>query len=106
MGAGGAPMCQNLLPYSYISYYIMWDLNTWDQLRLCVLNLALALGAGESYERILIGESGMIQYMEHGLEGNKTGFRNTKSGGCYRNTERKSGEPELRQLLGQQRRDN
>lgn len=106
MGAGGAPMCQNLLPYSYISYYIMWDLNTWDQLRLCVLNLALALGAGESYERILIGESGMIQYMEHGLEGNKTGFRNTKSGGCYRNTDRKSGEPELRQLLGQQRRDN
>lgn len=106
MGAGGAPMCQNLLPYSYISYYIMWDLNTWDQLRLCVLNLDLALGAGESYERILIGESGMIQYMEHGLEGNKTGFRNTKSGGCYRNTDRKSGEPELRQLLGQKRRDN
>ena len=55
MGAGGAPMCQNLLPYSYISYYIMWDLNTWDQLRLSVLNLDLALGAGESYERILIG---------------------------------------------------
>ena len=106
MGARGAPMCQNLLPYSYISYYIMWDLNTWDQLRLCVLNLDLALGAGESYERILTGESGMIQYMEHGLEGNKTGFRNTKSGGCYRNTDRKSGEPELRQLLGQKRRDN
>lgn len=105
-GSWGTPMCQNLLPYSYISCYIMWDLNTWDQLRLCVLNLDLVLGAGGSYGRILIGESGMIQFMEHGLEGNKTGFRKTKSGDCYRNTERKSGEPELRPLLGQKRREN
>ena len=71
------PVCHNLLLSSlhFSLCYLGFKLNIWDQLGLCVQNVDFILEARGSYESILIKKSGMMQFMENGLEGSKTGGR-------------------------------